>query len=258
MRAPGAAGRLHQYRAADGARLAYRSFGGPEAAPRVLILPGFWRSGLSPRMRRLAEHLSDRFRPLVLDFRGHGSSRGVFRFGAREVEDLALLLDLLQGEDPGPVGLVGFSMGGNFALCAVGSDPARHAAVRSVAAISSPVDPAHLRPLFWDARLAGEIRLPEIWRVPRFLPPALVRGRPDPLGLVGNLAPVPLLLLHSAGDWLVPESDARALYDAARPPKQLRFLDSGKHCHADALFRPLRREVFGVLDTWLEATLGWE
>jgi len=256
LSALGAACRLHHFRTADGVRLTCRSFGGPEGSPRVLVLPGFWRSGLSPRMRRLAVHLSDRYRPLVLDFRGHGSSRGLYRFGAREVGDLAFLLDRLQADDPAPIGLVGFSMGGNIALCAVGEDPARHAAVTSIIAVSSPVDPARLRPLFWDARLAGEVRLPEIWRVPRFLPPALVRGRPDPLRVIGNLAPVPLLLVHSTGDWLVPESDARALYDTARPPKELRFVDSGRHCHADALFRRLLAEVLGTLDAWLDATLG--
>lgn len=248
----------HRFRGAGGVRLVFRSFGGPVGAPRVLILPGFWRSGLSPRMRLLARHLADRYRPLILDFRGHGTSGGLFRFGGNEVEDVALLLDRLRDEDRAPLGLIGFSIGGTLGVCAMGRDPFRHSSVASVATISSPLDAGRLPLPVPDPRLLAHVRLAEVWRIPFALPPAMVEGRPEPLALVGKLAPVPLLVVHARGDWLVPAEHAEALYEAASPPKAYRLVENRRRCHADSLLLFQPEETLEILDTWLETTLPTE
>lgn len=240
---------------AGGVGLRLWSLPGPEGAARILVLPGFWRSGQSPRMRRLAVGLGDRYRPSILDHRGHGRSGGIFRFGAREVEDLALVLDRLQSEDSSPIGMIGFSMGGNFALCALGSHPGRFPAVASVAVVSAPRDPGRLRPRWWRPTICRGIRLSEVWRVPRAIPPALAGARPDPAALAGSISPVPLLVIHAEGDWLVPETDAREIFDAARPPKEYRVLPNRRHCHADALMLYAPGDLRHLVDAWFDATL---
>jgi fermentation-respiration switch protein FrsA (DUF1100 family) len=83
----------------------------------------------------------------------------------------------------------------------------------------------------------------------------MVKGRPEPLALVGNLAPVPLLVVHARDDWVVPEGHAEALYDAARPPKAYRMVENRRRCHADSLLLFHPEETLEILDTWLETTL---
>ena len=245
---------IQELRAPDGTRLALHRLGGPAGAPRVLVVPGFWRSGFSPGMRRLAAHLSERWRPLVLDLRGHGKSGGVFTFGRDEPEDLAVVLEALQREEGAPVALVGFSMGGAVAIVTVGRGRDRFPAVASVASVSAPVDPALLRPRWWSLSALRNVRLREIWRVPRFLPPQLVRDRPDLLAAAAALSQVPLLVLHARRDWLVPDSDAVAIFGAARDPRELRLLEGRLGHHADALLAYRRRDLLALLDPWLEGT----
>lgn len=243
-----------ELRAPDGTRLGLHRFDGPARAPRVLIVPGFWRSGLSPGMRGLAAHLSRRYRPRILDPRGHGRSGGVYTFGREEWRDLTLVLEWLQAEEGSPLAVVGFSMGGAIALVAVGRGKERLPCVVSLASVAAPVDPAVLVPRWWRMSALLQLRPSEVWRVPRFLPPQLVRDRPDTLAAAGEVSPVPLLVLHGRGDWIVPERDAAAIFRAARDPKELRFLEGRWGFHADALFRLRRAQFVSVLDPWLEGT----
>ena len=47
--------------------------------------------------------------------------------------------------------------------------------------------------------------------------------------MVGSLSPVPLLILHGERDWLVHPGQARQLYEAAGPPKELVILPGVAH-----------------------------
>lgn len=67
----GAAFRLHSVSANDGLRLAVREYG-PRLAPVVLCLTGVTRNARD--FHPLASALADRFRILVLDYRGRGRS----------------------------------------------------------------------------------------------------------------------------------------------------------------------------------------
>jgi alpha-beta hydrolase superfamily lysophospholipase len=205
-------------------------------------------------MRRIAAHLSERYRPSTLDLRGHGRSRGVFRFGRDEWEDLGVALDHLHREDRAPLAVLGFSMGGSLAITAIGRERERFPSVVSVVSVAAPVDPAAVVPRFWRASALLQLRPSEVWRVPRFVPPYLVRDRPDPREAAPGLSPVPLLVLHGKGDWLVPDADAVALHSAAREPRELRILEGRFGFHADGLLRSRRARLLEVLDGWLEAT----
>jgi pimeloyl-ACP methyl ester carboxylesterase len=68
----------------------------------------------------------------------------------------------------------------------------------------------------------------------------------DPVTAVAALT-VPVLVMHGTGDGVIPLSHGRALYAAAREPKQWLQVEQGSHL--DALARePVRRRVLDAMD----------
>jgi pimeloyl-ACP methyl ester carboxylesterase len=109
----------------DGTRLAYERTG---QGPAVVLVSGAMSTGGT--VRPLAAALSDRFEVLVYDRRGRGESGDKAPYAvAREVEDLAALIDVVGGE----AALYGISSGGALALLAAASGlPVRRVAVYEV------------------------------------------------------------------------------------------------------------------------------
>jgi len=98
---------------APGLRLHYLDWGN-EGAPPMLLLHGF--SGHAHTWDTFARAMSDRFRVLALDQRGHGDS-GWAKDGAYAVDDHAA--DIAAFHDRlalGPIVLIGLSMGGRNAI----------------------------------------------------------------------------------------------------------------------------------------------
>ena len=83
----------------------------------LVTVHGAWADGR--HWNRLAAELSDGYRVITYDRRGHGRSCGEHDSTATDVEDLAGLLSEL-GE---PAHVVGGSLGGAIALSAAASDP---------------------------------------------------------------------------------------------------------------------------------------
>ncbi|ARP72467.1 alpha/beta hydrolase [Streptomyces pluripotens] len=109
----------------DGTRLAYDVIG---QGPMVILVSGALSTGGT--MMPLATRLSDRCTAVVYDRRGRGESGDTRPYAvAREVEDLAALVDAVGGE----AALFGVSSGGALVLEAAASGvPVRQAAVYEV------------------------------------------------------------------------------------------------------------------------------
>ena len=100
---------------ADGTRLAVRT-AGPADAPAVLLLHGWAQSGRVWSDQFADPALTERFRLLAVDLRGHGDSDAPpgdgYRDPATWSADVTAVLDLVDG----PAVLVGWSYGGLVAL----------------------------------------------------------------------------------------------------------------------------------------------
>lgn len=104
-------------------------------APTVLLLHGFTHTGAS--WEPVVTALGERYRSLTPDLRGHGVASDI-----RPVTLEAVLGDLEPLAMPGPVTLVGYSMGGRIALhCAV-SWPVRIDRLILIGASPGIADPA--------------------------------------------------------------------------------------------------------------------
>jgi pimeloyl-ACP methyl ester carboxylesterase len=213
----------------DGVTISAACLPGPPAASAVVVLVhGFLNSSRSPVVHGFARLLTSKVHVIVPDLRGHGRSGGRVTLGALEPLDVAAAVDAAHDTWPGlPVVTVGTSLGGIAVI--------RHAGliggVAGTVAISAPAwyDP-ETRP--------GARRITRIVesRAMRQMAAAFLRTRlgalppvGDMLAAVANIAPAFTVVVHDPDEEYFGEEHARAIYEAAKEPKDLWLLPGAGH-----------------------------
>jgi pimeloyl-ACP methyl ester carboxylesterase len=115
----------------DGVRLAYAL--SPGSGPTIVFLPGYKSDMQGNKALALEAEAHARGQAMLrLDYSGHGASGGRFEDGSisRWRDDVLCLIDALL---PGPLLLVGSSMGGWLALLVALARPAQLAAIQLIA-----------------------------------------------------------------------------------------------------------------------------
>ncbi|MCK5943451.1 MAG: alpha/beta hydrolase [Planctomycetes bacterium] len=147
---------------------------------------------------------------LVFDYRGFGRSDGtVSRAGT--VDDAVAAIDLALARDPDRTVVFGHSLGGAVGIAAA----ARRKAVRGVIAEST----------FSDYREIARSKAP--WLAA--LVPLFVSDGHDPVDVLADLPPAPLLVIHGERDHIVPVRFGRQLFERASEPKELWLVPEAAH-----------------------------
>ncbi|MBI3322805.1 MAG: alpha/beta hydrolase [Candidatus Omnitrophica bacterium] len=214
----------------DGFRLEAWRIPHPRPTGALILIHGFTacKADLLDFAREM--HRAFPFDLLLLDLRAHGFSGGrSISFGLREVLDVQAALEAL-GSDPRtrglPVGCYGVSMGGAVAFHAA----ARFPSIRAVVSDSCYSDLAET--------IATSQRL--TYHIPRFpLGQAVVWGTElrlgcrlsdlSPTGVIGQIAPRPVFLIHAGRDKTIPPEHGKRLYEAARDPRQFWVVPGAEH-----------------------------
>lgn len=150
------------------------------------------------------------FNLLMFDYRGYGQSEGhPTRQGT--VDDTLAAIDHALARDPTRTVVFGHSLGGALAVVAVAQRPA----VRALAVEST----------FSSYRRMAECTAPGF----AFLVPWLVSDGLDPLDVVADLSPRPLLVIHGTEDHIAPFELGRELFAEAAEPKTFKIVQSGGH-----------------------------
>lgn len=170
---------------------------------------------------------------LSFDYRGFGASAGKKDLKG-SIADGAAALAYARSRAPGrPIAVVGQSLGGAVALASLEQDGGEGVfALVLDSVFSSYVAIARDKLAFWWATrwLRGPLAY------------LLVSDRYRPTRLAARRKPVPLAVLHSPGDPVVPYAHGRLLYKAAAGPKE--WWEVAGDGHADAFttrgadFRP--------------------
>ena len=168
----------------------------------------------------------------VFDYRGYGSSQGspepqgIF-------EDAIAALDCMRARtdiDTGRLLVFGQSLGGMLAIAAVGASPQ---GVRGVLAEA----PVHSYTAWVDDQMPEkELALDDSYCADNY---------------VARLSPIPLLLLHSRTDKVVPYSHSVQLLSEAQEPKRLVTIEEGAHNDAmstrhGSVYQDMMVEFFGA------------
>ena len=225
----------HQITRADGTPLHARHL--PGRSPTIVFLPGLRSDMMGDKASALARFAEERGQAMLrLDYSGHGTSGGRFDDGSIAVwrDDAVAVIETLA---PGPVVLVGSSMGGWIALM-LGRvfDSASPGRVRGLVGIAAAPDFTRA----FVAGLSDEARA-ELARDGRVVLPA----EPDPLVLTrravedgeacslldGTIAiACPVRLLHGQRDDVVPWMTALRIADGvASPDCQVTLVKDGDH-----------------------------
>jgi pimeloyl-ACP methyl ester carboxylesterase len=206
---------------ADGVAISAARLEGPADAPVVIVLVhGFLNSSRSPLVHAFARMLAARVHVITPDLRGHGRSGGRVTLGALEPLDVDAAVGAARAAWPElPVVTVGTSLGGIAVL--------RHAGlmggVAGTVAISSPAyydpdtrDGARRLTRFVESRAGRQVAARFLRTRVGVLPPV------DDMAAVGaGIAPAFTIVVHDPDEEYFGEEHARAIYDAARDPKEL-------------------------------------
>lgn len=228
-----------QLHTVDGVKLHAVRLHGPEGCGATVVLShGFANWHRHPKIHEFATKLAQHVNVIVLDLRGHGLSEGISTLGAYEWLDVMAAVE--QVPDSDALILLGTSMGSGASVIYAGMAGRGQAGRRADAVI------AVSGPAWWGGRDAarGVGRVLELAASP-FLRAALkylmrVRiagpgrdGRIDPVSVVGDIEPAPLVIIHDKADWYFGPDQVEAMMSAAGPNAQLWWREGG---HATDLF----------------------
>ncbi|MHB1951185.1 MAG: alpha/beta hydrolase [Acidiferrobacteraceae bacterium] len=179
----------------------------------------------------------------AFDYQGYGTSTGAptLSEGVADVGQALRVLKHLPGVDPRRIVVFGQSLGGAFAVYALAH--LKHP--RGVRALV-------IEGAFADYREIARQTLARFWLTWMFQWPLslAVPDRFSPVRAIPKVAPIPVLIIDSVHDEVVPVINAYQLYHAARAPKTLWIVHHGGHIQA---FNELKHRLTLVTDlkSWL-------
>jgi uncharacterized protein len=229
----------------DGAGLTLRGWWIPGTRHQTVVMVHGWTSSRREPMSRAGYLFNAGYNVLVFDLRGHGQSDGDYTtLGLTEPDDVATAVAFARSRDPGPIALLGYSMGGALAVEAGARD-------RDVAAVIEDSGYGSLENVF----RAGFQRLTSLPAQPFGLPLVAI-GEVDLRMRLSSVRPLadaarldkPLLAIVGTADRVVPPSEGYDLYRAAPGPKELLVVAGAGHVDGYRVDRPrYERTVLGFL-----------
>ncbi|ABB33140.1 alpha/beta hydrolase fold protein [Geobacter metallireducens RCH3] len=228
------------FRASDGVRLhgwLLRPSGQPRGS--ILVLHGN-AENISTHVNSILWLVKEGFAVFIIDYRGYGLSEGTPTIDGvhRDAEAALATLLTLPGVDPQRVAVLGQSLGGAIAIHLVATTP--HKKAVRLLVVDSP---------FADYRLIAREKLGGFFLTWPFQYPLSLLFNDDysPLRFVGEVAPVPLIIINDELDPIVPSRHGRLLREAAGPSADL-WTTSGLG-HVGSFADPaLRRALVERLD----------
>jgi len=200
------------FQASDGMVLHGWYFPAERAAGSVLVLHGNAQN-LSTHVNSVLWLVKEGFNLFIIDYRGYGWSGGEPDLdGVHKDADAALeKLFSLPETDPDRVVVLGQSIGGSIAVYTVARSP-RKDRIRALVVESA----------FSSYRRIAREKLDSFWLTWPFQYPLswTVSDSYSAESWIGQVSPVPVLILHGLDDPVVPTHHGRLLFDAARDPKQ--------------------------------------
>jgi dipeptidyl aminopeptidase/acylaminoacyl peptidase len=223
----------------------------PEQSPRGVIVVLHGLTDRKEAMLGVAENFADAgYITVVPDLRAHGSTGGRYTsMGFHEKRDMVALLDYLQAQgcDVSRVGVLGGSLGGAVSLQWAGIDPR----VKAVVAVAPFAELRTEMQFFYKAHGISA------WKAFLIETAAQAEGRFS----IGNVSPLaavksidtPILLAHGQQDTIVPVTESRRLFAAARGPVALQEVKANHMDIKEALGQPFMKRAVDWMDNYVAA-----
>ena len=165
------------------------------------------------------------FNVFMMDYRGYGLSAGEVSLPGVHADAIAALRVVMERTDidTSQVAVLGQSLGAAVSIYAVAHSPYR---LRFKALIADSA--------FASYRQIAREKLGSLWLTwPFQWPLALtISDEFSPVNSVAQIAPVPVLIIHGAGDQVIPIEHARQVFAIANQPKALWEIPNAQHIQA--------------------------
>lgn len=217
----------------------------------VIIAHGFFNSKNAVLLKTLAEKIGQAgYDVLMMDFRGHGDSQGLFYWTAKEYLDLLAILTLAH-EQYTSVGVIGFSLGAATSIITASKTDM----INSLVAVSPPTSFAEIEYAFWEVDVKHELLYSVIGqgKIGKGVRPGPMWLKKDkPIDCVEHIS-CPTLFLHGDDDWVIRHQHAERLFAKAQCPKELVIIPGGPH--AEYLVQRNPEETVSTIIHWFQKTL---
>ena len=195
-----------------------------EAVGTVLYLHGNAQN-ISTHIHNVSWLPERGFNVFLIDYRGYGASAGQPDMDGIHKDAVAAIDYLVENApiDPDRLIVFGQSLGGSVAIHSVAVSPHRR----------------HIKALVIEGTFSGyqkifREKLADFWLTwPLQWPLCLaVSDKFNPLRVIAQVTPIPVLIIHGEKDPVVPVNHAWQLYQAAGQPKDLWIIPGGGHIDA--------------------------
>ena len=217
----------------------------------IIIAHGFFNSKDSVLLKDLGMALSESYDCILMDFRGHGQTAGLFYWTTKEHLDLEAVLKFAR-KNYQKIGVIGFSLGAATSLIAA----AKFDLIDSLIAVAAPVSFKDIEFHFWDLDVENDIFYNVVGQGkigkgvrpgPFWLP------KEKPIAVVGKIK-IPVYYIHGQEDWLIRPWHSQALYDQTQAPKKISIMKDGPH--AEYLVRKNKEEFISLTKDWFAQTFN--
>jgi len=236
--------------ATDGTKLSGWWIPAKGAERTVLLCHGLGANKLN--QLHMARRLHEAgYNVLTFDFRAHGESGGQFSsFGDRERRDVLGAVRYLKAARPDAARQI-VAVGASLGAAAMIAAAAEGADVDALVIYATYADLGDLAKDVCDRRFPWPVNY-----VGRYLAVPLASAHAGtnleafaPVGMMGRIAPRPVMIVHGKRDEIIPVENGRRLFEAARGPKELILLEGGHNDIIDD--EPTARSVVKFLDDQL-------
>lgn len=233
-----------QLQTEDKLRISLNHYSSDKKDAVLIICPGCFMCKDAKPFLDMADDFFGALDVIVMDFRGHGKSGGLFTFSAKEHLDLKAVVDYAK-KKYAKIILLGFSLGAATAII----HTAHYKDVNGIITVSAPTDFERIENRF----LKKEAVIPamekfELGKSPTLRPGNIALKKVKPIDVVSGISPIPLLFLSGEKDPIVYQWHSEELFEKARDPKNLIIFPDG--LHAEELYLKSKKK-------FLDACMGW-
>jgi pimeloyl-ACP methyl ester carboxylesterase len=247
--------KTHIVKTQDGQKIAFDHYeNGHDKV--VIIAHGFFNSKDAVLLKDLGHELGNEYDVIIMDFRGHGKSGGLFYWTSKEYLDLEAVLEYAK-KSYGKIGLIGFSLGAATSMITA-SRAAFRDHVSSLIAVSGPSEFWKIEYRFWEIDVENDILYNWFGRGKagkRVLPGPFWQKKDRPIDCAAKIK-CPVFYIHGEADWLIKPWHSEAQFKNTKSKKKLAVIKNGPH--AEYLMRSSKNkaETVGLIKDWFKETLS--
>lgn len=211
----------------------------------VIIAPGWCMTKDAKVFYKISDMFAKKFDVISFDFRGHGKSKGLYTFTAKELMDMDCVVRFARKNNYKKIYLTGFSLGAAMSL--IYASKSRF--IDKVIAVSPPADFGKIENHIWKKEAWGEtFKKFELNRFLSIRPYPIPLDKIKPIDIVGKIK-APTLFVAGEKDPTVYPWHTKELYNNAVCQKEYKEYENGYH--AEDLFLHFEDDFTDLCLNWL-------